>query len=313
MTQISDQAGAAITNMEPGKRGTRAYFDVDDINAGASAREGAWRRGKRAESRAEHGLVLHLQGPARERVRPLAERSIRTHPARSRSRRPYAGVGADPCVGVVRQASCGDTAPVAVFPATTQTAAPAPAPTSTAPQIPVVREDPGVAIAFAVGWQMAALYRDADRRQPDSHPIPSELPGLGSFTDSQRTEFGLRQIQSGLHRLSDRISAAGLTLPQTGPFRDAFEGRPDPATGRLTELRGRLLELHVEILETFTAVDFRLGKAYGLGRGLADTAEVADRRERAVRSRARLPGSMSGSPTSTQRSRPTPVARCECR
>ena len=124
---------------------------------------------------------------------------------------------------------------------------------------------------------MAALYRDADRRQPDSHPIPSELPGLGSFTDSQRTELGLRQIQSGLHRLSDRISAAGLTLPQTGPFRDAFEGRPDPARGRLAELRGRLLELHVEILETFTAVDFRLGKAYGLGRGLADTAEVADR------------------------------------
>ena len=35
MAQMSDQAGAAITNMEPGKRGTRAYFDVDDINAGA--------------------------------------------------------------------------------------------------------------------------------------------------------------------------------------------------------------------------------------------------------------------------------------
>ena len=36
MTQISDQTGAAITNMEPGKRGTRAYFEVDDINAGAA-------------------------------------------------------------------------------------------------------------------------------------------------------------------------------------------------------------------------------------------------------------------------------------
>jgi uncharacterized protein len=36
MTRISDQQGAAITNMEQGKRGTRAYFDVDDINAGAS-------------------------------------------------------------------------------------------------------------------------------------------------------------------------------------------------------------------------------------------------------------------------------------
>ncbi len=36
MTQIGEQQGLAITNMEPGKRGTRAYFDVDDINAGAA-------------------------------------------------------------------------------------------------------------------------------------------------------------------------------------------------------------------------------------------------------------------------------------
>ena len=35
-TQISDRTGGAITNMEPGKRGTRAYFDVDDVNAGAA-------------------------------------------------------------------------------------------------------------------------------------------------------------------------------------------------------------------------------------------------------------------------------------
>lgn len=36
MTQIDDQTGAAITNMEPGKRGARVYFDVEDINAGAA-------------------------------------------------------------------------------------------------------------------------------------------------------------------------------------------------------------------------------------------------------------------------------------
>jgi uncharacterized protein len=35
MTRISDRTGAAVTNMEPGKRGTRTYFTVDDINAGA--------------------------------------------------------------------------------------------------------------------------------------------------------------------------------------------------------------------------------------------------------------------------------------
>jgi predicted enzyme related to lactoylglutathione lyase len=36
MTRISEQTGGAITNMEPGKRGIRTYFDVDDIKAGAA-------------------------------------------------------------------------------------------------------------------------------------------------------------------------------------------------------------------------------------------------------------------------------------
>jgi uncharacterized protein len=36
MTRTGEDSGAAITNMEPGKRGTRSYFLVEDINAGAA-------------------------------------------------------------------------------------------------------------------------------------------------------------------------------------------------------------------------------------------------------------------------------------
>jgi uncharacterized protein len=36
MTRTGEDSGAAITNMEPGKRGARAYFSVDDIKAGAA-------------------------------------------------------------------------------------------------------------------------------------------------------------------------------------------------------------------------------------------------------------------------------------
>jgi predicted enzyme related to lactoylglutathione lyase len=36
MTRIDDTTGGAVTSMEPGKRGTRVYFDVDDIGAGAA-------------------------------------------------------------------------------------------------------------------------------------------------------------------------------------------------------------------------------------------------------------------------------------
>ena len=36
MTRTGEQTGGAVTNMEPGKRGIRVYFDVDDINGGAA-------------------------------------------------------------------------------------------------------------------------------------------------------------------------------------------------------------------------------------------------------------------------------------
>ena len=36
MARLGETQGGAITNMEPGKKGMRAYFEVDDINAGAA-------------------------------------------------------------------------------------------------------------------------------------------------------------------------------------------------------------------------------------------------------------------------------------
>jgi uncharacterized protein len=36
MTRLGETQGAAVTNMEPGKTGARAYFDIDDIDAGVA-------------------------------------------------------------------------------------------------------------------------------------------------------------------------------------------------------------------------------------------------------------------------------------
>jgi uncharacterized protein len=36
MANVADRHGVGLTNMEPGKRGVRIYFDVDDINAGVA-------------------------------------------------------------------------------------------------------------------------------------------------------------------------------------------------------------------------------------------------------------------------------------
>jgi hypothetical protein len=144
------------------------------------------------------------------------------------------------------------------------------------PPAPPTSEDPGVAIAFALGWQVAELYRDPHHERPDARPLPDLLPGIGGLTESQRTDLGIRQIEAGLHRLAARIGAAGLRLPLVAPLRDAFAGAPDPATGKPAELRACLLSLHRETLETLSAADFRLGKAYGLGRAMAETYDVTD-------------------------------------
>ncbi len=82
MTRISDQTGAAITNMEPGKRGTRSYFEVDDVHAGAARVRELGGEADQPDARAEHGLVRDLHGSPRERVRPLAYRPFRPHPER---------------------------------------------------------------------------------------------------------------------------------------------------------------------------------------------------------------------------------------
>jgi len=64
MAQMSDQSGVAITNMEPGKRGTRAYFGVDDINAGAQRVRELGGEADKPGPGAEHGLVRDVHGPA---------------------------------------------------------------------------------------------------------------------------------------------------------------------------------------------------------------------------------------------------------
>jgi predicted enzyme related to lactoylglutathione lyase len=36
IARIDERSGAAVTSMEPGKRGLRTYFDIDDIRAGTA-------------------------------------------------------------------------------------------------------------------------------------------------------------------------------------------------------------------------------------------------------------------------------------
>lgn len=122
-----------------------------------------------------------------------------------------------------------------------------------------------VAVAFALGWQMAEVYRP-DRRAGSRAASAEDLPGLSRLTASELQELGIFQIQAGTTKLRSTITNAGLEVPNAERLAEALKAVTD-VKARETAIR----DLHVKLLATLTAADFRLGKAYGLGRALADT------------------------------------------
>jgi hypothetical protein len=130
--------------------------------------------------------------------------------------------------------------------------------------------DARVGVAFALGWQMAEIYR------PEPPPAPAagesgHLPALSDLSVDEWARVGLDQVQAGITKLRGAIVDAGLTVPDA----ERFAGR---VTGLVGEERDRAIEgFHTRLLATLTAADFRLGKGYGIGRALADmTRHPAD-------------------------------------
>jgi hypothetical protein len=127
------------------------------------------------------------------------------------------------------------------------------------------RGDPDwrVSEAFALGWQMSEIYRpDAPEQAP---PVQAgDLPDLSQLSSADWDEIGLYQLQAGISKLSEAIIVAGLTVPDA----EQFSAELQPLTGE--DRADALKRFHINLLATLTAADFRLGKAYGLGRAIAD-------------------------------------------
>ena len=120
--------------------------------------------------------------------------------------------------------------------------------------------------AFALGWQMAELYRRGETHATQAKPAV-DLPEVGSLAGPDRRNLRFAQIDAALARLRRAITDAGLSVPTTDDVRGGAE------RGEEGE-RAAILALHTELLHVLTAADFRLGKAYGLGRALCDTCRV---------------------------------------
>ncbi|HEY1520496.1 MAG TPA: hypothetical protein VGF91_28990 [Solirubrobacteraceae bacterium] len=123
--------------------------------------------------------------------------------------------------------------------------------------------DPKVSEAFGLGWQMAEIYRpDAPEQSP---PVQAgDLPDLSQLNSTDWDEIGLYQLQAGITKLSELIETAGLDAPDAEDFAKVLRSTA-PA-----DRAGVLRKFHVGLMARLTAADFRLGKAYGLGRALAD-------------------------------------------
>jgi hypothetical protein len=130
--------------------------------------------------------------------------------------------------------------------------------------------DRGVCDAVALGWQVAQLFHSPVYRGPATDPErarrPAQLPGRAEFPGAAQSAWLGEQIQSQALELL-------VTSPQ--PVLDALSYvltlLSDPGRNREATLDA-VFTLHCRLLQALTVADFRLGKAYGLGRAMAETA-----------------------------------------
>ena len=128
--------------------------------------------------------------------------------------------------------------------------------------------DRSVLVAFSLGWQMAEVYRP-DRRRASQPAAEDDLPGISQLSAAELQEMGLFQVEAGITKLRDSICDAGLDVPDAQHFAEEIRRLREPQKRRVA-----IRDFHVTLLSTLTAADFRLGKAYGLGRALADTTRL---------------------------------------
>jgi len=127
--------------------------------------------------------------------------------------------------------------------------------------------DPGVCAAVALGWQVAQLFHAPVHRGPVTDPPRGDhLPGRSEFPGASQSVWLGEQIQA---------QAQALLCPPPPVVLDALAdvravlADPGRAPGATLDA---VFTLHCRLLEALTVTDFRLGKAYGLGRAVAETA-----------------------------------------
>lgn len=127
--------------------------------------------------------------------------------------------------------------------------------------------DHGVCAAVTLGWQMAQLFHSPVHEGPVADPQRGDqLPGRSHFSGASQSKWLGEQIQTQLKPLLQ-------TPPQPvlDTMAEVLTALDDPSRSRETTLDA-IFTLHCRLLEVLTIADYRLGKSYGLGRAMAETA-----------------------------------------
>jgi hypothetical protein len=140
---------------------------------------------------------------------------------------------------------------------------------------------------------MERLYRAKLRMEPADVKVPERLPGLRSLAKVERVRIDLDRAQTCLAAVASSLGVPAASLADLAPIVDAlaaFEsqqpadvnaasGSAGTTTGAgddpLTAFRRTALAAHRSLLVSFNAAGAPYGKAYGLGRALADTCRPA--------------------------------------
>lgn len=139
---------------------------------------------------------------------------------------------------------------------------------------PVDAADEGVVSAFVLGWHMAELFHSKVPGSVRRRQVSLEkLAGIGELDPLSQARLLLAQVEVDLRRVW-RLIDRDHRQPDPGPVQSLLEADAR-APGQLP---AAVAGLHRAMLVALTAADFRLGKAYGLGRALAETALLPDAR-----------------------------------
>ncbi|MGI8913052.1 MAG: hypothetical protein ACR2JY_04545 [Chloroflexota bacterium] len=142
---------------------------------------------------------------------------------------------------------------------------PAPATPKVVPSVP---PHPEVAIALGLGWHVAELYHFEGIPGEVEHGGPEGLPGIGGLSRGDRADLLVSQIVAVLERLGH----------QTHEWEANRQRLVSPPVD-VAALQHGVGDAHRALLKTLTARDAPLGKAYGLGRALAETTLIPTTQE----------------------------------